>query len=138
MSSDLKNPLYNFAILLFRIGIAAQLIIVHGLKKIGIGVTSAEVIPNPLNFPETLNNIIAITANTYLPFFVIIGLCTRLAAIPALCVTMTGYFIVHANDPLSVSDIPYMYSISLLFIVITGGGKFSLDHYISERIKQPV
>lgn len=135
LSSDLKNPVYNFGILFFRIAVAAQLIIVHGLKKIGVGVASAEVVPNPLGFPPSLNEFIAIAANTYLPFLVIIGFCTRIAALPALCVTLTGYFVVHANDPLAVSDVPYMYSISLLFIVILGGGRYSLDHYISQKIK---
>lgn len=135
LSSDLKNPVYNFGMLFFRIAVAAQLIIVHGLKKIGVGVASAEVVPNPLGFPPVLNDFIAIAANTYLPFLVIIGVCTRLAALPALCVTLTGYFVVHANDPLAISDVPYMYSISLLLIVILGGGRYSLDHYISQKMK---
>jgi putative oxidoreductase len=134
LSSDLRKPIYNFAILFFRIAIASQLIIVHGLKKIGVGVAAAEVVPNPLGLPEAFNDFIAITANTYLPFLVIIGFCTRLAALPALCVTLTGYFVVHANDPLSVSDVPYMYSVSLLLIIMLGGGKYSVDNYISGRI----
>ncbi|MFD2602670.1 DoxX family protein [Flavobacterium suzhouense] len=134
LSSDMKNPVYNFAILLFRIGIAAQLIVVHGLKKIGIGVTSVEVIPNPFGFPDTMNNFIAIMANVYLPFFIIIGLFTRAAALPAMMVTATGYFIVHANDVNTIKDIPYMYTISLLTIIFLGSGKYSLDYYISKSL----
>lgn len=135
LSSDLKSPGYNFGILFFRIAVAAQLIIVHGLKKIGVGVAAPEAVPNPLGLPPALNEFIAIAANTYLPFLLIIGFCTRLAALPAVCVTLTGYFIVHANDPLAVSDVPYMYSVSLLLIIILGGGRYSLDHYISQKIK---
>ncbi|AWH85679.1 DoxX family protein [Flavobacterium album] len=135
LSSDLKSPVYNFGILFFRIAVAAQLIIVHGLKKIGVGVAAPEAVPNPLGLPPALNDIIAIAANTYLPFLIVIGLCTRLAALPAVCVTLTGYFIVHANDPLAVSDVPYMYSVSLLLIIILGGGRYSLDQYISKKIK---
>lgn len=135
LSSDLQKPLYNFALLFFRIAIAGQLVLVHGLKKIGVGVASAEVIPNPLGLPAALNDFVAITANTYLPFLVIIGFCTRIAALPALCVTLTGYFVVHAHDPLSVSDVPYMYSVSLLLIIMLGGGKYSLDNYIIQKIK---
>ncbi|MEL1244948.1 DoxX family protein [Flavobacterium sp. DGU11] len=135
LSSDLKSPGYNFGILIFRIAVAAQLIIVHGLKKIGVGVAAPEAVPNPLGLPPALNEFIAIAANTYLPFLLIIGFCTRLAALPAVCVTLTGYFIVHANDSLAVSDVPYMYSVSLLLIIILGGGRYSLDHYISQKIK---
>lgn len=135
LSSDLGSPLYNFALLFFRVAIAAQLLVVHGLKKIGVGVDTAEVIPNPLGFPESFNNFVAILANTYLPVLVIAGFCTRLAALPALCVTLTGYFIVHANDPLSVSDVPFMYSVSLFFIILLGGGKYSIDNCISQKLQ---
>ncbi|RDC56365.1 DoxX family protein [Pedobacter chinensis] len=134
LSSDLKSPLYNFAILFFRIAIATELILVHGLKKIGIGVSVAEVIPNPLGLPEALNNFIAITANVYLPVLVIIGLFTRPAALPALAITATGYFIVHGHDSLAERDIPFMFSVSLLMIVLLGGGKYSLDNHLSKKL----
>lgn len=136
LASDLKNPSYNLAMLFFRTAVAVQLIAVHGLKKLGIGVENAETIPNPLGFPSALNDGIAIAANVYLPVLLIIGFLTRLAALPALAVTLTGYFIVHARDPLSVSDIPYMYSISLLLIVFLGSGRYSADYLISQRIKR--
>jgi putative oxidoreductase len=107
---------------------------VHGLKKIGIGVPVAEVIPNPLGFPDSLNSFIAITANVYLPVLIIFGLFTRLAALPALAVTATGYFIMHGHDSLAERDIPFMFSISLLMIILLGGGKYSLDGYLSKKL----
>lgn len=136
VASDLKNPLYNLAMLFFRTALAVQLIAVHGLKKLGIGVENAEAIPNPLGFPSALNDGIAIAANVYLPVLLIFGFLTRLAALPALAVTLTGYFIVHAHDPLSVSDVPYMYSISLLLIVFLGSGRYSADYFLSQKIKR--
>jgi putative oxidoreductase len=36
---------------------------------------------------------------------------------------------VHANDPLAVKDVPYMYSLAFALIAILGAGKYSLDHY---------
>ncbi len=134
ISSDLGSPLYNFALLFFRIAVATELIVVHGLKKIGIGVPVAEVIPNPLGFPDGLNSFLAISANVYLPVLVIFGLFTRLAALPALAVTATGYFIMHGNDSLAERDIPFMFSVSLLMIILLGGGKYSLDSYFSKKL----
>lgn len=136
LSSDLKHPLYNFAILFFRVAVATELIVVHGLKKIGVGGAAAEVIPNPLGFPEALNNFIAIAANVYLPVFIILGLFTRLTALPALAVTATGYFIMHGHDSAAVRDIPFMYCISLLMIVFLGAGRYSLDNYLSKKVNQ--
>ena len=120
--------------LFFRVAVATELIVVHGLKKLGIGVATAEVIPNPLGFPEALNSFMAIAANVYLPFLIIIGLFTRLAALPALAVTATGYFIMHGHDPAAMRDIPFMYSVSMLTIILMGPGKYSVDNYISKSI----
>lgn len=133
ISSDLGSPLYNFAILFFRVAVATELIVVHGLKKIGIGVAVAEVIPNPLGFPEDFNNFVAIAANVYLPVLVVLGLFTRLAALPALAVTATGYFIMHGHDSLIERDIPFMFSVALLTIVMLGGGKYSIDGYLTKK-----
>jgi len=135
LQSDLKSRVYNLALLFFRVAVAAELVFVHGLKKLGIGVVTPEVIPNPLGFPEALNNFVAIAANVYLPFLVIIGLFTRLAALPALAVTATGYFLMHFNDDPMVRDIPFMYAVSMLLIVLLGGGKYSLDNIIARKIQ---
>lgn len=125
---------FNLLLLLFRVAISVQLIVVHGLKKLGIGVDNIEIIPNPFGFPAYINNIMAISANIVFPLFVIAGIFTRVATIPVLAVTLTGYFVVHRNDPMLVSDVPFMYSVSFLFILFSGAGKFSLDHLLYKKL----
>lgn len=134
LSSDLHSTTANFGILFFRVAVATELIVVHGLKKIGIGVAVPEDIPNPFGFPSILNDFLAIAANVYLPVFVVLGLFTRLAAIPALIVTATGYFIMHGTDSLIERDIPFMYSIAMLTIAMVGGGKYSVDGYLTKKL----
>jgi putative oxidoreductase len=133
MQSNVGNNLNNFALLFFRIAISVELIIAHGLKKIGIGVAIAETVPNPLGLPEALNQAFAIGANIGMPLFIVLGLFTRIAVLPILAITLTGYFVVHFNDPILVKDIPFMYCVSFLFIAITGAGKYSLDNYFSSK-----
>ena len=123
----------SLGLLFFRIAVSIELILVHGLKKLGVGVSTAEVVPNPLHLPETLNQIFATTANVILPLFVIFGLLTRLAVLPILAVTLTGYFVVHGNSPLSERDIPFMYSISFLLLLIAGSGKYSVDSMLFKK-----
>lgn len=120
-------------LLLFRSIVSTQLIVVHGLKKIGIGTGVAETVPNPFNFPNWFNDSFAITANLIFPLFIIAGFYTRLATIPVLAVTLSGYFVVHWNDPLLVSDVPFMYSLSFLIIAFLGAGKYSIDHYLRNK-----
>ena len=133
MQPYLSNNASHWALLFFRVAVASELLIAHGLKKIGVGVAIAETVPNPLGLPEALNQGFAIVANIGMPLFIVLGLLTRIAALPILAITLTGYFVVHFNDPILVKDIPFMYSVSFLFIAITGAGRYSLDHYFSRK-----
>ncbi len=118
---------------LFRSIVSTQLIVVHGLKKIGIGTGVVETVPNPFDFPNWFNDSFAIAANLIFPLFIIAGFCTRWATIPILAVTLSGYFVVHWNDSLLVSDVPFMYSLSFLLIAFLGAGKYSIDQYLRNK-----
>jgi putative oxidoreductase len=124
---------FDCGILLLRVAASLEIAIVHGFKKMGVGVSQAENIPNPLHLPEVFNNAFAIAANIVFPFFVLIGLFTRLATLPTLAVTLTGYFVVHWNDPLLQKDTPFIYSLIFLVILILGPGKYSIDNTIYKK-----
>lgn len=120
----------HLSLLVFRVLLSAELIYAHGLKKLGVGVDQAEVIPNPLHLPDSFNSLFADVANLVCPLFVIAGLLTRVAILPILAVTLTGYFVLHFKDAPLIKDTPYMYSLSYLLLMVLGPGKYSVDHYI--------
>lgn len=126
---------FHLGILVFRILLSLELMIVHGFKKIGIGVAAAEQVPNPLHFPDELNHLLAASANLFFPVFIIVGLFTRLAVLPVLVVTLTGYFLLHWQDALPVKDVPFMYSLSFLLLLVLGPGKYSADYLINKRFR---
>ena len=131
---------FNIAMLLFRTILSLELMVVHGFKKIGINVAEAEKVPNPLHLPEWFNNAFAVSANLVFPVLVILGFFTRIAALPILAITLTGYFVLHWNDALLVKDTPFMYSLSYLLILVLGPGRYSVDYFIEEkrtRLKPP-
>lgn len=124
---------YNIAMLLFRTAASLELMVVHGFKKLGVGTAEAENIPNPLHLPDAFNNVFAVSANILFPVFILLGFCTRLATLPVLAVTLTGYFVLHWNDAPLVRDTPGIYSLVFLLILVLGPGKYSIDHYICKR-----
>lgn len=130
--NDYKVP-FDTIILFFRIMVSIQLMVVHGLKKIAIGTGIAETLPNPFGFPYWFNDSFAIAANLIFPLFIIVGFYTRLATIPVLAVTLSGYFVVHLHDPLLISDVPFMYSLAFMLIAFSGAGKYSLDHLLRNK-----
>ena len=123
---------FHFSLLLFRIAVSTELMTAHGLKKIGVGVQEAEHIPNPLLLPKALNQYFAIAANLFFPVFIILGLFTRVAVLPILAVTLSGYFVLHWHDSLLEKDMPVIYSLVYLFLFIIGPGKYSLDDFINK------
>lgn len=128
--SDLGTAFNNAALLVFRILLAVELFRVHGMKKFRVENGQKEHVPNPLHLPEKLNGLVATFSDTVVPFFIILGLGTRLTVLPTIGVTAVGYFVVHKNDSLEVRDVPYMYTLSLLLILALGAGKYSLDYYL--------
>lgn len=127
---------FNTSMLLFRASASLELMIVHGFKKLGIGTAETEKIPNPLHLPDAFNNVFAISANIFFPFCILLGLCTRLAALPVLAVTLTGYFVLHWNDAPLIKDTPGIYSLVFLLILVLGPGKYSIDNYIYKKSMQ--
>lgn len=126
---------FHWSLLVFRVLISVELMIAHGLKKIGIGGEQAEQVPNPLHLPVSFNQLFAVSANLFFPILIIIGLFTRLAIVPILAVTLIGYFVVHWNDSTLVKDLPFMYSVSFLLLFVLGPGKYSADYFINKRVR---
>lgn len=120
----------NNALLLFRVLLCLQMLRVHGLKKIGVSVGEAEIVPNPLQLPPKLNELMANFSDIVAPILVAFGFLTRFAIVPILAVTLTGYFIVHRRDSLSIRDVPDMYSLSYLYLFLNGAGTFSVGYYL--------
>ncbi|HEY9257522.1 DoxX family protein [Chitinophaga sp.] len=125
--SDTGNTLNNYALLVFRVLLALELFRVHGMKKFRVENGQREQVPNPLHLPEKLNKWVATFSDTVVPFLIIPGILTRLVILPTIGVTAIGYFVVHRKDNSEVRDVPYMYTLSLLLLLILGPGRYSID-----------
>lgn len=132
--SNLGNDLNNAAILIYRFLLALELFRVHGLKKFRLQNGEREHVPNPLGLPDKLNGLIATFTDTVVPFLIMLGIGTRLVILPTIGVTAIGYFVVHRKDNIEIRDVPYMYTISLLLLLVLGAGNYSADHYLLEHV----
>lgn len=128
--SDMGSSFNNAALLIFRIFLSIELFRVHGLKKFRLENGEKEHVPNPLHLPEKLNGMMATLSDTVAPFLIILGIGTRLAALPVIGVTAIGYFVVHRKDSPEVRDVPYMYTLCYLLILALGAGTYSIDNYL--------
>lgn len=130
--SKIRNPkiqwgTFDLGMLFFRILVSLSMINTHGMKKILHFEETVGHIPDPFGMGGEISTYMAILANIICPIFVIFGFLTRLAVLPILAVTLSGFFLVHFNDPWSVKDVPLMYSLVYLLILYLGPGNYSLD-----------
>lgn len=128
--SDVGSDWNNGALLGFRFLLAYELLWVHGLKKLTSVQGPPETIPNPLGLPPRLNQLIATVSDTVVPFFVMAGVATRLVVLPVIGVTAIGYLVVHRHDSPQVRDIPFMYTLCFVLLLMLGAGSFSIDQYL--------
>ena len=128
--SDAGSDLNNIAILVYRVLLGFELFRVHGLKKFRRENGEREHVPNPLHLPDKLNGFVATFSDTVVPFLLMLGVATRLILLPVIGVTAIGYFVVHRKDSAEVRDVPYMYTLSFLFLLVMGAGTCSADYYL--------
>lgn len=121
----------NFAsagLLLLRVGIGC-LMLVHGVAKIqGFGEMSAA-FPDPIGLGSKLSLIMAIGAEVGCSILLIVGLGTRLAAIPLAFTMLVALFIVHSADPWQAKELAATFLLVYVSLILTGPGRFSLDQF---------
>jgi putative oxidoreductase len=134
LDSFLTHTIFNWTMLLFRVLLSIEIIVVHGLRKLGIGVLEPENIPNPFHLPEAFNDTFVVLSTLFFPMLVLWGFCTRIAIIPILVVTITSYFILHSNNAGLLREISFLYSIAFSLILVLGAGKYSVDNYLHKKL----
>lgn len=135
MASNLFNPgnyprVINFILLILRLT-AGAFMITHGWGKLEM-LTSGEPIKfaDPIGIGMAPSLVLTVFAEVVCAILIILGLFTRLAAIPLIITMLTAAFIIHAQDPFNVKEMALLYTVLFSVIAITGAGKFSIDNLI--------
>ena len=76
--------------------------------------------------PE-ISLILTVLAELVAPALLIVGLQTRLAAIPAAFTMAVAAFVVHGSDPLGDKELALLYMVCFAAIAALGGGRWSVD-----------
>ena len=131
--TNLSLPATDVGLLIFRVGVSA-LMLPHGYGKLmqffsGDKITFAD----PLGIGDTASLALTVFAEFICSILIILGLGTRLAAIPLIITMLVAVFIVHAADGMSHQELPLLYLFSYVLLMLTGSGKYSLDHYFLKK-----
>ena len=114
-------------LLILRLGFGGMML-PHGYSKLLKLFSGGEIhFYNFLGIGETFSLILAVIAEFLCAIMIIIGVNTRLAAIPLAVSMAAAAFMVHAGDPWAKKEMAIIYLIGYLAIAFLGSGKYSLD-----------
>lgn len=126
----------NYALLLLRIAVGI-LMLTHGIGKFTKLFGGGEIqFADPIGVGVTASLALAVFAEVFCSIFLILGLASRLAAIPLIITMLVAAFVIHANDGFGRQELPLLYSSIYFFIAIAGAGKISIDNWIYARINR--
>lgn len=123
----------DFPILLLRLVSGSFMLFAHGIPKIGM------LSQDPIQFLDfmglgaSISLILALIAEIGCSILLILGLGTRLVVIPLISTMIVAVTVFHASDPFGVIEKPLLFLVIFVVLLITGSGKYSVDHLISKK-----
>lgn len=118
--------LADFGRLLLRVGIGLAML-THGLAKAGDFAGTTGKMDGLLGLPGNINAALAIFAEVGCSILLIVGLLTRLAAVPLAFTMGVALAVVHLNDAWEKQEKAALYLLVYVAIVLLGPGRFALD-----------
>lgn len=135
MIKNIFNPgIYSkkidFSLLILRLA-GGVLMLTHGVGKIAPLFGSEPIqFPDPIGLGAPATLALTVFSEVFCSILLILGLATRLAAVPLFFTMLVAALIFHADDPFVNQELPLLYTAIYLVILITGAGKFSIDNWI--------
>ncbi|PVW14795.1 DoxX family protein [Marixanthomonas spongiae] len=129
-----KNLNIVLLILRFLVGI---LMLTHGMGKLQTLFGGDPIqFHDPLGVGAAMSLALAVFAEVLCSILLIIGLGTRLAAIPLLFTMMVAAFVIHINDDFGRQELPMLYAAIYIVIATIGAGRYSLDYLLLKNNKK--
>lgn len=122
----------DVALLLLRVG-AAVMLLTHGWSKITNYSERLNNFSDPIGLGPSLSLQLVIFAEVFCAIFLILGFMSRLFLIPLIINMAVIAFISHGDDPFNRQELPLLYLLVFVVLMLMGPGKISLDGQILKR-----
>ncbi|MBN2104510.1 DoxX family protein [bacterium] len=132
----IKHDSIAWGVFLLRVSGSFFMIYGHGWPKL-IRLFSGDPVRfyNPLGIGAVPSLILVVLAEFLCALFILLGLFTRLSAIPLIISMAVASFIHHGGDTLAGKELPLIYLLIFTTLLLTGPGRFSLQHGLGLSLK---
>ena len=121
-------------LLVLRIGVSASLM-THGYGKLMNYESLSTKFMSHLFLSSEFTLSLVIFAELFCAFFILIGFGTRIFSIPVMYNFIIAITVAHAGDPFGKMEKAVLFFTVFIALFIIGPGKYSVDYYISKKIK---
>lgn len=123
---------FNFSMFFLRIVFGLLILIKHGYDKMINFSTLQTQFYSFMGMGSKFSLILAIFAEVLCALFIVLGLFTRLAAIPLIITMLVAIFGFNAGKPLIDSEMAISYFAAFVVLLLCGPGKISIDGMINK------
>ncbi len=126
LSTKYSAGAFNTAMLLLRLSVGI-LMMMHGYDKLKNFATLEPKFMNFMGIGSSLSLALLIFAEFFCSLFLILGLFTRLAAIPLIIATCVMVFKAHNGDVFGDGETATLYLAGYVVLLLVGPGRISVD-----------
>ena len=126
-TKSVSGSLASFGLLVLRVAISAMML-THGLHKFS-NFSAISQNFDPIGLGGTLSLSLVVLAEVFCSIAVLLGLFTRLAAIP-LIIAMCVAVLTHVGQAFSAMELALLYLTFYVAILVIGPGRFSIDRIL--------
>jgi len=132
LSVKYTSTSFNITFLLIRLVFGATMMVAHGYQKLVHFAERKNSFVDFLGLGSTTTLSLVVFAEFFCAAFIILGLFTRMAAIP-LCIAM-GYacFVTHHGDVFGDGEASLQFLSVFFLLLLCGPGKYSIDGMIAK------
>ncbi|MDD2996001.1 MAG: DoxX family protein [Paludibacter sp.] len=124
-----NDTLVSYGLVVLRLA-AGIFMLTHGWQKLSNFDTFSAVFPDPIGLGSGLSLGLIVFAEFFCSILLILGLFTRLAAIPLVIGMAVAAFVMHGADPFAAKELSLLYLFIYLALIFTGPGRHSVDYVL--------
>jgi putative oxidoreductase len=127
MTTEKREQLFSIGLLILRVSIGSMMLLSHGWGKLLNFSERSATFADPIGLGSVMSMALTVFAEFFCSLAIILGLFSRMAAIPIIITMLVSAFIIHIDDPWNKKEFALLYLIPFLLLVFSGAGRYSLD-----------
>lgn len=129
----LEMKLRDVGLLVLRLVAGGFMLVRHGIPKVERFFQQPIEFGDPLGIGVLPSLSLAVFAEVACAAALMLGLLSRLSTVPLITTMLVAAFIVHADDGFAKQELPLLFAVSYLTILLAGPGRYSIDARIFSR-----